>query len=274
MQKTDEEIFLQSYNINDYNRPSVAVDIAAFAICSDEAENYKRDSNKNLSLLLIKRGCHPFKDKWALPGGFVKSNETIEECAVREISEETGVMPSAILSSGVFSKPNRDPRGRIISNAFVSIINEELLTTAGYDAADAKWFDFKFKYEDKLLTMDFENDETKIHALLKEKSVKFGISQYETIDGGGLSFDHAEIIAMSLGTLRKAIGDFEVIFDFLPEKFTIANLRRVQEAVLNVSLLPANFRRKASAYIEETDEYLTGAGHRPAQLYRKKTNLK
>ncbi len=268
---TEEEAYLASYNINDYERPSVAVDIAAFAVYSDESENYKRDSDQKLSLLLIKRGCHPFKDKWALPGGFLRGSETVEQCAVREISEETGVTPSAMLPSGIFSRPDRDPRGRIISNAFVSIINEERLTAAGDDATDAKWFDFNFAYKDKLLMLNLESDGEKLVAVLKEKSVKFGLPHFEMLESGGLAFDHAEIIAASLSVLQRAISDFDVVFDFLPEKFTIANLRRVQEAVLGIELLPANFRRKAAPYIEETDEYLTGAGHRPALLYKKKS---
>ena len=269
-----EESFLRSYNPNDYERPSVAVDIAAFSTLSSEAESYKRDSRQRLMLLLVRRGCYPFMSEWALPGGFLRPDETIEQCAVREISEETNVTPSAILPAGVFSKPDRDPRGRVISHAFVSVIGEKNLSAVGGgDAQDARWFDFSFSYRGDELCLDMKNGATELHSRLRRASRGCGVPSFEIIESGGLSFDHAAIIASALDRLQSAADSFEVIFYFLPEKFTITRLQQVQEAILNISLLPANFRRKISAYIEETDEYVTGAGHRPAKLFKRKTGI-
>lgn len=273
MKSAEEQSFLEHYNIGNYERPSVAVDIAAFTVRSDKTDNYKRDSAQKLALLLIKRGVHPFKDIWALPGGFLRGSETVEQCALREITEESGVTPKAIMPVAVFSEADRDPRGRVISNAFASVISEESVKACGGDdAADAKWFDMKFVTEGKNVKISLKCGDTELNAVLEEKAVHFGFPEYEIIDSGSLAFDHAKIIACALSRLRSVIGDFEVVFDFLPEKFTLSNLQRVQEAVLNISLLPANFRRKAAPYIEETDEYVTGAGHRPAQLFRRKRN--
>ena len=152
MKRTEEQLYLQSYDITKYERPSVAVDVAAFSIRCDEAENYKRDSMQRLSLLLIKRGEHPFKDRWALPGGFLHSDETLEQCALRKITAESRITPAKIMPCGVFSEPDRDPRGWIISHSFVSIMSGEELTAVGGDnAADAKWFDFSFRNENGLL---------------------------------------------------------------------------------------------------------------------------
>lgn len=271
MNPSEETIFLDHYQIEDYDRPSVAVDIAAFSIRSDESGNYKRDSVQKLSLLLIQRGIHPYKDCWALPGGFVRKGETLEECAMREITEETGITPNALMPDAVFSNPGRDPRGWVISNAFVSVISEENLNAqGGDDAADAKWFDVKFTVNDMDAVLVLRFEESLITAKLRIISVQFGYPHFEIIDSGGLAFDHAEIIACALYRLRSIIENFDIIFDFLPEKFTLSALQRVQEAILDTPLLPANFRRKASPYIEETDEYLTGAGHRPAKLFRRK----
>lgn len=267
----EEKKFLESYDINAYERYSVAVDVAAFTVRSDESENYKRDSARKLSLLLIKRGVHPFKDMWALPGGFLRGSETVEQCAVREITEESGVSPKAVMPVAVFSRPDRDPRGRVISNAYVSIISEEhVKLCGGDDAADAKWFDLDFSGEGKNVRLTLECGEIRITAQLEEKSQILGESEYRTSDSGGLAFDHAEIIACALCRLRNAAGNFDAAFEFLPEKFTLSDLQRVQEAILDISLLPANFRRKVLPYIEETEEYATGAGHRPAQLFRRK----
>ncbi|MBE6860975.1 MAG: NUDIX hydrolase [Ruminococcus sp.] len=271
MNQSEEKNFLEKYKIGDYERPSVAVDIVAFSIRSDENENYKRDSVQKFSLLLIKRGVHPYKCSWALPGGFVRKGETLEECAKREITEETGITPNALMPDAVFSSPGRDPRGWIISNAFVSVMSEENLNASGGDdASDAKWFDVEFTVNDSDAELILSSEECFITAKLRMKSVKFGYPHFEIIDSGGLAFDHAEIIACALYRLRSIIENFDIIFDFLPEKFTLSAMQRVQEAILNKPLLPANFRRKASPYIEETDEYLTGAGHRPAKLFRRK----
>lgn len=270
-EKTDEELFLSAYNINNYDRPSVAADIAAFAIRTSDDDNYRKDGSAKLSLLLIKRGEHPFVNKWALPGGFLRADETIEECALREITEETNVTPSAILPVGVFSKPNRDPRGRIISNAFASIITEEnVKAMGGDDAIDAKWFDVEFDCGDEADILTLTCGEIVLTAKLCEKDRKFGEARCEIIQSDGLAFDHAAIIAAALSKLRSCIGDFDIIFDFLPEKFTLASLQRVMETVGGISLLPANFRRKVSDFVEETDEFITGAGHRPAKLFKKK----
>ncbi len=201
----------------------------------------------------------------------MRKNETLEECALREITEETDITPNALMPDAVFSSPGRDPRGRVISNAFVSVISEESLNACGGDdAADAEWFDVKFTVSGSDAVLVLRSEESLITARLRMNSVKFGYPHFVINDSGGLAFDHAEIIACALYRLRSVIGNFDIIFDFLPEKFTLSALQRVQEAILNTPLLPANFRRKASPYIEETDEYLTGAGHRPAKLFRRK----
>lgn len=267
-----EKEFLAQYNINDYERPSLTTDIVAFMIRSEQSENYKRDSENKLSILLIKRGEHPFKGCWALPGGFLLPGETIEDCAYREITEEAGVKPVSLMPVGVFSEPGRDPRGWIISNAYASIISEGSVRQAcGDDAADAQWFDIWFEQgKDGYCHLDLRYKETKLNAVLAEEETKFGKTSFKIIDGGNLAFDHARIIATALTALRECAKSFETFFDFLPEKFTLTALQRVQETIMNISVLPANFRRKISDYVVETDEYVRGAGHRPAQLYRRK----
>ena len=89
----DEKSFLSEYSIENYERPSVTTDIAVFALRYEENGNYRQNSSKKLSVLLIKRGEYPYKGMWALPGGFLRKGETVEECAVREIFEETSVKP-------------------------------------------------------------------------------------------------------------------------------------------------------------------------------------
>ncbi len=272
-EKSDEELFLSSYRMEDYDRPSVTTDIVAFTVRSEEDESWRKDTKaNNLSVLLIRRGEHPFMNHWAIPGGFLKMDETLEECALREITEEAGVTPVSIMPVGTFSACDRDPRGRIISNAFTTIISEESARImASDDAIDAKWFDvFYEQRENGNYALRLVGDTLTLEAELAVKGKQFGTTTFEIVHNGNLAFDHAVILATALERLRDKAEGFDAIFDFLPEKFTLTALQKVQETILNVSLLPANFRRKIADYVVETDEYTTGAGHRPAKLYKRK----
>ena len=267
-----EKEFLASYRIDEYERPSVTADIVALMIRSTRSDNYRLNSASKLSVLLIKRGEHPFRDHWALPGGFLVPGETIEQCALRETQEETNVRPVSIMPVGVFSRPGRDPRGWIISGAFVSIISEESVSQRGQDdAKDARWFDVEFeRLEGSEYLLCLTCGDVTLNARLAENEERFGRTSFTVKESGGLAFDHAEIIAAALSALRNDAKNFDIIFDFLPEKFTLSQLQRVQETIMNISVLPANFRRKISGFVTETDEYTQGEGHRPAKLYRRK----
>ncbi len=267
-----EKDFLSSYKLSDYERPSVTADVAAFMISSEDKTDYRRNKENKLRLLLVKRGGHPFKGMWALPGGFLQKGETIEQCALREIKEETDVLPVSLMPVGVFSAPDRDPRGWIISSAYASVISEESVRQVGMDDADdAQWFIVSFDRNERdeyLLSLSY--GDTVLNAVLTEEKTQFGRSEFRILDSGSLAFDHAAIIAAALTSLRHAAKSFDTIFDFLPEKFTLTAFQKVQETIMNVSVLPANFRRMVSGYVTETDEFVRGEGHRPARLYRRK----
>ena len=269
-----EKAFLSSYNIEDYNRPSVAADIVVLSVRSEKGDCYRKNPEHKLSILLIKRGEHPFLGEWALPGGFLRPNETIEECAFREIREETGFAPSSLLPVGIFSDPVRDPRGRVVSSAYASVIGErQAEVVGGTDAAEAQWFNVSFKEkENDIYELVLARDKIKIKAYIKEIRERFGKTSFEIVENNGLAFDHAKIIATALALLKKEAENIEVVFDFLPEKFTLTTLQKVQEALIGTSFITANFRRIIINFVEETGEYTEGRGHRPAKLYTKKGN--
>ena len=271
--KTDEASFLSSYNVNDYDRPSVATDVAVFSMFKEAPDSHRKDGESKLHILLVKRGEHPFMNKWALPGGFLKADETIEACALREVKEETNVSPEAILPVGIFSDPQRDPRARVISAAYASVVNAETVqVSGGSDALNAKWFyvDFSFS-EDKTFKLRLECEgEEDILAELKEFETGGFTRKFETVLNTGSAFDHAAIIATALYEMRSKAENYEITFKFLPRKFTLADLQRVQETLMGISLLTANFRRKIATLVEETDEYTEGIGHRPARLFKRK----
>ena len=265
-----EQDYLRGYSIKDYDRPSVAADLVIFRMRTSAGDSFRKDPESKLSLLLIKRGEHPFLGRWALPGGFLRMDETVEACALREAKEETGVTPDAMTYLGVFSAIDRDPRGRIISNAFTCILNSGTVPEAGSDASEAQWFDVAF--EDRgsgacavTLTSDGE-------AIRSELAVQKTLYGEALIPQGEqqLAFDHAAIIAAALRQLRTRAAEFELIFDFLPREFTLLALQKVQETLTGEPVAVANFRRKVAAYVEETPRFTQGAGHRPAKLYKRK----
>lgn len=214
-----EKEFLKGYDITKYDRPSVTADVVVFSVQDIPTGNYRKPFESRMCVLLIERGAHPFKGSWALPGGFLRKGETIEECAARELREETSLNSNTLLLIGTFSKPNRDPRGWIISSAFVAIVKKSAsFIMAGDDAAIAKWTPV-----DEVLSKNIE-----------------------------LAFDHFEIIEKAIERLRFGNKD-ELAFEFLPKEFTIAELQFVHEFIEGHPLLGPNFRRRMKNLIEETD---------------------
>lgn len=298
---SEEREYLENYNIEQFERPSVATDIVAFAVMQDgEQSNIRKLENRELKLLLVKRSQFPYKGAWALPGGFLRPGETIEETAKRELLEETGVENPFLHLAGVYSEVGRDPRGWIISNSFISLINAENCSLrADTDAWDAAWFCVKLQSDNTssddststtkmikhTLTLSFDStssdsnikgdENIEIKAIVSEKSTRKGhnhVSSYQIVDSGELGFDHAKIIVQSLLELRDMMEyDLRIAFDLLPESFTLAQLQSTIEKVTDKKFLSANFRRKASDYVEETGDVIEGYGHRPAMLFRVKS---
>ena len=268
-----EKTFLAHYSIEKYDRPSVATDVVAMTLRSTDAGNYRSPTRNYLSVLLIRRGEHPFMNRWALPGGFLRHGEPVEHCAQRELFEETGLNTDALYPLGCFSEPGRDPRGWIISNAFLSVIGrEDLSLRSGDDAMDARWFDLHFKEEGDILKYDLVNDRITLHAELKTKQNAFGQFSFEILNSD-LAFDHAKIIAASLKTLQSAYQRHFLAFAFLPAEFTVNELQNVHELLTGKTLLAANFRRKILPFLTATRRMTGGEGHRPAIIYTRNRNM-
>ncbi len=287
----EERAYLKSYSTSKYERPSLATDIVVLSVMEEgERENTRKRPDKALKLLLVKRATHPFKDMWALPGGFCRPDEDVETTARRELLEETGINAAYLELAGAFGAIGRDPRGWIISNTFLSLINgADYRLRAESDAWEARWFaininekkvrQYKNDTEAKIVTeydLALYNEETDTvlgAKVLEEKEFKDYHEKvsYKMIECDGLGFDHAKIILFCVLTLRNRAGsDLKIPFDLLPECFTLSDLQSVFELVLNRKLTKANFRRKISQYVVETAYKEEGDGaHRPAALFRR-----
>ena len=279
---SDEKEFLKSYNIKKYEQPSAAADIAVFTVKNIPDDNYRKLDGKKLCLLMIKRGKPPFTDHFALPGGFAKKDETVDDTALRELFEETSVENIYLSQLKTTSTPGRDPRGWIISCGYLALVDSTKLSVkSGDDAADALWFEVSYKQvssemrENEKLTryrLELTNGDNRLSADITER-ISLGASGREysvtAENSEGIAFDHGEIIAYAITELRRKTVYESAPFSLLPEYFTMTDLRQVYDTIMDVKESDANFRRKMSGFVCLTDETQGGMGHRPSKLYKR-----
>jgi 8-oxo-dGTP diphosphatase len=206
----------------DYPRPALTVDCVVFGM--DEGD---------LKVLLIKRGLEPFSGKWALPGGFVRMEESLDDAARRELEEESGIRPSHLEQLYTFGAPGRDPRGRVVTVAYFALVKlSDHRVHAATDAREAAWF--------------------------------------SVWDTPKLAFDHAEVLGTALQRLKGKVRYQPIGFELLPPKFTLTQLQRLYEVILERELDKRNFRKKILSMdlLEELDEVEQDVSHRAARLYR------
>jgi 8-oxo-dGTP diphosphatase len=188
---------------------------------------------KDLQVLLIRRGHPPFKGKWAIPGGFVNADESLDAAARRELEEETDVREVYLEQLYTFGEPRRDPRGRVVTVAYFALVPDDVTARAGDDAAEVGWF---------------------------------SVAQLPP-----LAFDHDDILRYALQRLRYKLEYTAVGFELLPNEFTLSELQAAYEIVLGEKLDKRNFRRRIAeaGVLVETSRYreIEGQG-RPARLYR------
>jgi 8-oxo-dGTP diphosphatase len=205
-----------------YQRPALTVDAVVFGL--DEGE---------LKVLLIRRELEPFRSKWALPGGFVRVEEPLEDAVRRELEEEAGIAQLFLEQLYTFGDLGRDPRERVVTVAYYALVKlSDHRVRAATDARDAAWF-----------------------ALSEAK---------------GLAFDHDRILAQALERLKNKVRYQPIGFELLPPQFTLSQLQRLYETILETPLDKRNFRRKILSMdlILALDEVEKDVAHRAARLYR------
>jgi 8-oxo-dGTP diphosphatase len=189
---------------------------------------------EQLKILMIRRKEMPFQGCLALPGVFVGEKETLDEAAARGILEETGLENIYFEQLYTWGEVARDPRMRILSISYLALVPiEKLKLKAGLRV-----------FEVKLVN---------VHEILEGKET--------------LAFDHREMIAYGRDRLKNKVEYTKIAFELVPEEFTLPQLQRVYEILLDKPLYKANFRKKVAAFIEETEKFKTGDAHRPSKYY-------
>jgi 8-oxo-dGTP diphosphatase len=231
-----EAEYLKSYDMRDFPSVAVTVDVVLLSI-----------RQGRFSVLLVRRAGHPEKGKWALPGGFVRAVEDLEAAALRELAEESGMssLPAGMHLEQLrtYGTPGRDPRGRVVSVAYVALVPDLPAPRAGSDADLARFWP--------------------VAGLFRSGGPK-------------LAFDHAKIIRDGIQRAQAKIEYSPLATAFLEEPFTLSELRAIYEEVWGVRQDPSNFRRKVlglEGFVTPVGELAAppkgSSGGRPADLYRR-----
>ena len=268
--KTEEE-FLKAYDSSEFEKLSMTSDILILSVSNQETTNYRKNDRKMMSVLLVKRDDFPYKNKWCLPGGFLDPRkETLEECAKRVLKRETNLSDIYLEQLYTYDSINRDPRMRVVSTAFVALIDREKLTEK---VENASWFDIVlYEEKDNLVDLTLDNGQETINfsiqKVLKEKTTDR--YQFITNKNNDLAFDHDLVILAGLERIRNKINYTDIVFNMMPEYFTLGELQQVYEVILNKKLLDPAFRRIIADKVVKTTKMKTGEGHRPSALFKYK----
>ncbi len=273
MYKSEEE-FLKHYNPEAFDQLSMTVDILLISVSSEKQENYRKTNKKMMSILLVKRDDYPYKDKWCLPGGFLNpKTETLEECAKRVLKRETNLKEIYLEQLYTFDDINRDPRTRVVSTSYIALIDKNRLTDK--INANASWFDIVlFEENQNKVDMVLSNGTDIIKFSIKKKLCERTTDRYkfEILENKDLAFDHPLVILSGLERIKNKLNYTDIVFNMMPEYFTLGELQQVYEVILNKKLLDPAFRRIIKDKVIKTDKMKTGEGHRPSFLFKYKNN--
>lgn len=279
-----EEEFLRNYNEDNYKRLSVTNDIIIFTTADKEEDNLRKVPKKGVQVILIKRDYYPYKEKWALPGGFVDMKESLDDGAKRKLKEKTGIDNVYTEQLYTFGDIDRDKRTRVISVGNVALVEKSSIRLEELDSQKrSEWFwidktltsSEKYeKYVEKkhLLSLRSIDERIKINYEVTEKIGRDIFRRKETIyklldsSTEELAFDHYKMLDYGIDRLRNKIEYTPIAFNLLPRVFTVKELQNVYEAIMGREIL--NFRRKMGEMIIETDEKIEGKPFRPAKVFK------
>lgn len=243
-------------------------DLLIFGIDSRVSNNVRTLPKKYFSILLVKRNKEPFINKWCLPGGYVNNNETSKEASNRILKKETGLTDVYMQQVGIYDAINRDPRGRTISSAYMALIDRTILKQE--ISGEAAWFDIEVIEKDNIIKVKLSNQDEIICYDVKKITIdkKTNEYEYEVINKSDIAFDHDKIIIKGIMDLRYKVNNTDIVFNLMPEEFTIGELKQVYSLLLGKELVNSAFRRVIAPKIIETGKMISTGGHRPSMLCR------
>lgn len=272
----DDKKFLELYSDSIYEKPSVTVDSVIFRLMDEETINYRKLPKKNLQVYLQKREYSPFKNCYSIVGTFIDLKtelaHTMKLCAKKKVGIENFYYEQLY----TFGDKTRDPRTRVLSVSYMLLTNKKESLHSG------NWFDVDVSLssstQDKtesgfVATQTYQivlsNETEKLTNLIKLTISKNGLEETKSLEilESDLAFDHIKIIYYALERLKNKLEYTDIIFNLLPSKFTLTELKRSYEVILNNQLLDANFRRKISNMVTPINEFTSNEGHRPSQLF-------
>ena len=269
-QYLSEGEFLKDYDSSKFEKLSITTDILIFSVSDGVQENYRKLNEKHFSVLLIKRDNYPFKDKWCLPGGFVKIDESIDDAAVRILADETNLHNIYVEQLYTFGEVNRDPRMRIISSSYMALIDKNMLKDELVN--NASWFNISVLEDENEINVLLDNGDEQISFVIGKELKHLATDRYKynVLKNDKLAFDHAKVIAVGISRLKNKIEYTDLVFNMMPEYFTLGELQRVYEIILGKKLLAPAFRRIISDKVEKTTKVRVDGGHRPSALFKYK----
>ena len=269
--KTEEE-FLKDYDPKAFDQLSMTADIILISVSDQEQTNYRKTSKKMMSILLVKRDDFPYKGKWCLPGGFLNpKTETLEECAKNVLKRETNLSNIYLEQLYTYDAIDRDPRTRVVSTSYIALVDKNRLTDM--INPNACWFDVVLLEEkNNIVDITLDNGVDTIHLSIKKELREKTTDRYRfvSLKNDDLAFDHALVILAGIERLRNKLNYTDIVFNMMPEYFTLGELQQVYEVILNKKLLDPAFRRIIANKVVKTNKMKTGEGHRPSALFKYK----
>ena len=269
--KTEEE-FLKDYDPKAFDQLSMTADILLISVSDQEQTNYRKTSKKKMSILLVKRDDFPYKGKWCLPGGFLNpKTETLAECAKNVLKRETNLSNIYLEQLYTYDAIDRDPRTRVVSTSYIALVDKNKLTDM--INKNASWFDVVLLEEkNNIVDITLDNGTETIHLAIKKELREKTTDRYrfEEAKNEDIAFDHALVILAGIERLRNKLNYTDIVFNMMPEYFTLGELQQVYEVILNKKLLDPAFRRIIASKVEKTKKMKTGEGHRPSVLFKYK----
>lgn len=269
--KTEEE-FLKDYDPKAFDQLSMTADIILISVSDQEQTNYRKTSKKMMSILLVKRDDFPYKGKWCLPGGFLNpKTETLEECAKNVLKRETNLSNIYLEQLYTYDGIDRDPRTRVVSTSYIALVDKNRLTDM--INPNACWFDVVLLEEkNNIVDITLDNGVDTIHLSIKKELREKTTDRYRfvSLKNDDLAFDHALVILAGIERLRNKLNYTDIVFNMMPEYFTLGELQQVYEVILNKKLLDPAFRRIIANKVVKTKKMKTGEGHRPSALFKYK----